>query len=105
MGYIRSTDWLAYTTVDFGATAATQFIARVASAAASGTTGQVEVHLDSVSGPMLGSFVISNTGGYQSWVTKTAKITRTTGKHAVYLVFTSASTGHFVNINWFDFAH
>ena len=77
----------------------------VASGAASGTTGVVEVHLDSVSLPAVGSFVISNTGGVQSWVTKTANITPTTGTHTVYLVFTSASTGHFVNINWFDFAH
>src|SRR5207248_1695425 len=38
IGYIRSTDWLGYDGVDFGATAATQFVARVASAAVDGTT-------------------------------------------------------------------
>jgi hypothetical protein len=105
LGYIRSTDWLGYASVNFGSTAATQFVARVASQAAAGVTGLVEVHLDSLTSPAVGSFTISNTGSYQSWVTKTANISPTTGAHTVYLVFTSASTGHFVNINWFDFAH
>src|SRR5206468_11190559 len=84
-------------------TAATQFVARVASGADSGTSGVVEVHLDSPSSAAVGSFVISNTGGMQSWVTRTVSISPTTGTHTVYLVFTSASTGHFVNINWFNF--
>jgi len=105
IGYIRSTDWLGYDSVNFGSTAVTQFVARVASNAASGTTGVVEVHLDSVSAPTVGSFVIANTGGYQSWVTVTTSISPTTGTHAVFLRFTSTSTGHFVNLNWFNFVH
>jgi hypothetical protein len=105
MGWIRSTDWLAYNSVDFGTPPATRFIARVASAALPGVTGTVEVHLDSYSAPAVASFVVNNTGGTQSWVTMTASMAPTSGVHLVYLVFNSATTGHFVNINWFTFAH
>src|SRR5207244_6117792 len=83
----------AYASVDFGATPATQFVARVASAAAGVTTGNVVVHVDGTSSQAVASPVIGNTGGYQSWVTRTTNISPTTGTHSVYLVFTSASTG------------
>jgi hypothetical protein len=105
IGYIRSGDWLGYASVNFGSTPATQFVARVASWAATGVTGTVEVHLDSATSSAVGLFTISSTGGYQNWVTMTTPISSTTGTHPVYLVFKSATTGHFVNINWFDFAH
>ena len=34
-----------------------------------------------------------------------SSISPTTGMHAVFLSFMSTSTGHFVNLNWFNFAH
>ncbi|MEU5043712.1 glycoside hydrolase family 16 protein [Streptomyces griseorubiginosus] len=98
-------DWALYQNVDFGSTGATQFVARVASGAAGGVSGLVEVRLDSPTATPVGSFSIANTGGWQSWRTVPANISRVTGTHTVYLTFTSGQPADFVNVNWFDFGH
>ncbi|MFE2151155.1 glycoside hydrolase family 16 protein [Streptomyces lavendulae] len=98
-------DWARYQGVDFGTTAATQFRARVASGAAGGVSGLVEVRLDSRTNPPIGSFAIADTGGWQSWRTVPANISGVTGVHDVYLTFTSGQPADFVNVNWFDFGH
>jgi hypothetical protein len=103
VGWIGNGDWLRYDRVDFGSDALTQFRARAASGAAGGVSGLVTVHLDSMSGPSIGSFAIANTGSWQSWVTVPANMTATTGTHTVYLEFVSGSDQDFVNINWFEF--
>jgi hypothetical protein len=98
--------WLAYEGVDFGSTGATQFIARVASGAAAGISGLVEVALDSATAASVGSFAIASTGGWQDWQTVPANITATpvTGTHTVYLVFSSGQPADFVNLHWFTFS-
>ena len=98
-------DWGLYQNVDFGSTGATQFVARVASGAAGGVSGLVEVRLDSPTATPVGSFSIANTGGWQSWRTVPANISRVTGTHSVYLTFTSGQPADFVNVNWFNFGH
>lgn len=82
-------DWAQYNGVNFGSTAATQFVARVASGASSGVSGLVEVRLDSRTNAPIGSFALANTGGWQSWRTVPANISGVTGTHTVYLTFTS----------------
>lgn len=104
VGWIANGDWLAYADVDFGSAGATQFKARVASGAASGVSGLVQVALDSPTAAPIGSFAIGNTGGWQTWETVPANISRVTGKHTVYLVFTSGQPADFVNVHWFTFA-
>ncbi len=98
-------DWALYKGVDFGAAPATQFYARVASGAAGGVSGLVEVRLDSPGNAPVGSFAVANTGGWQSWRTVPANISAVTGTHDVYLTFTSGQPADFVNVNWFDFGH
>ncbi|MFJ8605543.1 glycoside hydrolase family 16 protein [Streptomyces shenzhenensis] len=102
---IAGGDWAQYKGVNFGSTAATQFYARVASGAATGVSGLVEVRLDSRSNAPIGSFALANTGGWQSWRTVPANISAVTGTHDVYLTFTSGQPADFVNVNWFDFGH
>jgi hypothetical protein len=102
---IANGDWALYRGLDFGGTAARQFVARVASGAAGGVSGLVEVRLDSRSNPPIGSFAIANTGGWQSWRTVPANISGVTGVHDVYLTFTSGQPADFVNVNWFTFGH
>ncbi len=97
-------DWLQYNAVNFGSSGLGQFKARVASGATGGASGLVEVHLDSRTGPSIGSFAVGNTGGWQSWTTVPANITRTTGVHTLYLVFTSGQPAAYVSLNWFTFA-
>ncbi|WP_405905654.1 MULTISPECIES: glycoside hydrolase family 16 protein [unclassified Streptomyces] len=96
-------DWAQYNGVNFGSTAATQFVARVASGASSGVSGLVEVRLDSRTNAPIGSFAVGNTGGWQSWRTIPANISGVTGTHTVYLTFTSGQPADFVNVNWFNF--
>ncbi|TCC05054.1 glycoside hydrolase family 16 protein [Kribbella soli] len=98
-------DWALYRSIDFGSTPATQFVARVASGAAGGVSGLVEVRLDSRSNAPIGSFAIANTGGWQSWQSVPANISAVTGVHDVYLTFTSGQPADYVNLNWFTFTH
>ncbi len=103
VGGIAGGDWLRYDNVDFGATPATQFHARLASGAGYGISGLVEVRLDSLSNTPIGTLAIANTGGWQAWRTVPANISGVSGTHTVYLTFTSAQPADYVNINWFDF--
>ncbi|GKQ41871.1 glycoside hydrolase family 16 protein [Streptomyces sp. A012304] len=103
IGSLAGGDWVLFRGVNFGSTAATQFYGRVASGAASGVSGLVEVRLDSRSNAPVGSFSVGNTGGWQSWRTIPANITAVTGTHDVYLTFTSGQPSDFVNVNWFNF--
>jgi beta-glucanase (GH16 family) len=103
IGAVANGDWTLYRGVNFGSTPARQLVARVASGAASGVSGLVEVRLDSRSNPPIGSFAVGNTGGWQSWRTIPANISSVTGTHDVYLTFTSGQPADFVNVNWFHF--
>ncbi|MFI1761220.1 glycoside hydrolase family 16 protein [Streptomyces sp. NPDC020800] len=105
IGYLAGGDWALYKGVDFGSRPAGQFYARVASGAASGVSGLVEVRLDSRDSAPIGSFALAGTGGWQSWRTVPANIGPVTGTHDVYLTFTSGQPADFVNVNWFDFGH
>ena len=104
VGWISSGSWLQYDDVDFSSDACTQFIARVASGAAAGISGLVEVRLDSLSSAAIGSFAIASTGGWQDWETVPANIAATTGVHTVYLAFVSGQSADFVNVHWFTFS-
>ncbi|ADG87567.1 glycoside hydrolase family 16 protein [Thermobispora bispora] len=103
VGYIANGDWLRFDNVDFGSTPVTQFKARVASGAPEGISGLVQVRLDSLTAPPIGDFAIANTGGWQSWRTVPANISPVTGKHTVYITFSSGQPADFVNLNWFTF--
>jgi len=49
---------------------------------------------------------VSNTGGWQSWVSSTVTLSASaTGAHRVYLTFTGTAGQDFVNLNWFQFNH
>jgi beta-glucanase (GH16 family) len=102
---IGNGDWALYQGVDFSSSAAHQFVGRVASGAAGGVSGLVEVRLDSRSNAPIGSFAVGNTGGWQSWRSVPANISAVTGVHDVYLTFTSGQPSDFVNLNWFTFGH
>jgi hypothetical protein len=104
VGYIANGDWLAYSGVDFGTGGATQFQARVASGAASGVSGLVQVRLDSATAAPVGSFSIASTGGWQTWRTVPTSVSKVTGTHTVYLTFSSGQPADFVNVNWFTFS-
>ncbi|HWC80004.1 MAG TPA: carbohydrate-binding protein [Pseudonocardiaceae bacterium] len=94
--------WAEYPNINFGS-GMTQFYGRVASGVAAGVSGLVEVRLDSPTATPVGSFAVGGTGGWQSWKTIPANISKVTGTHTVYLTFTSGSGKPFVSLHWFDF--
>jgi len=104
VGYLASGDWLRFDNVDFGTTSPLTFSARAASGIAGGASGLVEVRLDGPGNPVLSSFAIANTGGWQTWRTVPSNIHPTTGRHQVYLTFWSGQPADFVNVNWFTFS-
>ena len=97
-------DYLEYPGINFG-TGSSQFDARVASGAAGGVSGLVEVVLDNPSNAPVGSFAVANTGGWSSWRTVPANITKVTGTHTVYLEFSSGASGDppYVSLHYFNF--
>jgi len=103
LGALRNGDWVQYNNINFGTTPARDFVARVASGAAGGVSGLVEVRLDSRSNPPIGSFALANTGGWQNWISVPGNVAATTGTHTVFLTFTSGQPNDFVNVNWFQF--
>ncbi|HEU4735031.1 MAG TPA: glycoside hydrolase family 3 N-terminal domain-containing protein [Kofleriaceae bacterium] len=102
VGFIAPGDWLAFPGMDFGGTAPARVTTRRASGATA--TGTVQFRIDSTTGPILASFNVSNTGGWQSWGSVTTNLsTSVTGVHTVFVTFTGPG-GDFVNLNWFQFA-
>ncbi|WP_240197532.1 glycoside hydrolase family 16 protein [Nonomuraea lactucae] len=105
VGAISNGDWLRFDGVNFGGQAASQIQVRVASGAAGGVSGLVQVRLDSPTAPPIGDFAVANTGGWQSWRTVPANISPVTGTHTVYLTFSSGQPADYVNVNWLTFAN
>ncbi|MET8099233.1 beta-1,3-glucanase family protein [Streptomyces sp. NPDC005236] len=104
VGYISNGDWLKFSSVDFGSASPAQFKARLASGAAAGISGAIQVRLDSTTGTKIAEIDFANNGGWQSWQTVPANtVASATGVHDVYLVF-SGSTSDFTNVNWFTFS-
>ncbi|WP_329611778.1 glycoside hydrolase family 64 protein [Kitasatospora herbaricolor] len=103
VGWLANGDWLKYSGVQFGSTGATRFSARVASGAGAGISGLVQVRLGSPTATPVGGFALASTGGWQTWRTVPADISRITGTQDVYLTFDSGQPADFVNLNWFSF--
>jgi Carbohydrate binding module (family 6)/Glycosyl hydrolases family 16 len=97
-------DYLEYSNINFGS-GSSQFDARVASGAAGGVSGLVEVVLDNPSNSPVGTFAVGNTGGWSTWKTVPANISKVTGTHNVYLVFVSGAGGNppYVSLHYFNF--
>lgn len=95
---IHNGDYCVYYDVDFG-NGANGFQARVASL---NSGGSIEVRLDSPTGTLVGTCIVTTTSSWQNWVTKTTTVTGASGVHDVYLVFKGGS-GYLFNVNWFTF--
>ncbi len=94
---IQAGEWSAYNNFNLGGVNA--FVARVASASAG---GNIEVHLDSPVGTLIGTCVVPGTGGGQAYVNAYCNITATNGTHTVYLVY-SGGAGDLFSVEYFGF--
>jgi arabinoxylan arabinofuranohydrolase len=95
---IHNGDYIKVKGVNFGI-GADSFIARVSSAT---SAGSIELHLDTLPGPLVGTCAVSGTGSWQTWTTKSCTVSNATGVHNLYLKFTGGS-GLLFNFNWWKF--
>ncbi len=95
---IESGDWVRFNTLDFGVGAGVVEL-RVASATNGGT---IEIRLDRVDGPLVGTCEVGNTGGWQSWITQTCELREVKGRHDVVFRFVGGS-GYLLNMNEWKF--
>ena len=83
LGYINSNDYVAYYNFDFE-TGPDTFEAECSSA---WTGGNIELHLDSLSGPLVGLCTNTPTGGWDVYMTFSCTVSHFNGVHKLYLVF------------------
>jgi arabinoxylan arabinofuranohydrolase len=96
---IHNGDLIKVKGVNFGVNGAKQFDARLASGA---NGGSIEIHLDTTTGPLVGTCTVAGTGGWQNWETKSCSVSGATGVHNVYFMFTGGN-GMLFNFNWWKF--
>jgi arabinoxylan arabinofuranohydrolase len=96
---IDNGDWIRVRGVDFGAGAGS-FLARVAS---TNTGGSIELRLDSLTGTLVGTCVVPNTGGAQTWTTAICAVNGASGVHDLYLIFEGSAGSDLFNVNWWQF--
>lgn len=95
---IENGDYIKVKGVDFGS-GASGFTASVASAT---NGGKIELHLDSVTGPVVGTVTVPSTNGWQDWIEVTGNVSGATGKHDLFLRFTGGD-GYLFNVDWWRF--
>jgi len=94
---IENGDWTAYSNVNL--TGVNSFVARVAGASFG---GNIEIHLDSPGGTLIGTCPVAATGGWQTYANAYCKITGASGTHTVYLVYAGGG-GSLFNVQYFGF--
>ncbi len=99
---ILNGNWIMLRGVDFTSAGATNFTARIASA---GPGGNIELHLDSLAGTLIGTCPVPATGGWQTWANASCGVTYASAKgvHDLYLKFTGATPTNLFNFNSWQF--
>lgn len=96
---IHDGDYVMYKGFDFDSGVAA-FKARIAA----NSKGTIEVHLDSVTGPLMGTVNFLPTGGWQNWADAATNVDNSLATvRDVYLVFHGESKGSLVNISQWVF--
>ncbi len=95
---IHNGDYIKVKGVNFGS-GANLFMARVASGSSG---GNIELRLDTLTGPIIGTCAVTGTGGWQTWATRSCTVSGASGIHNLYLKFTGGS-GTLFNFNWWKF--
>ena len=99
---IHNGDYIKLQNVDFGTAWPTSFTARVASGLRG---GQIELHLDSIRGKLLGTLSVPGTGGWEQWQSLTTDLTPLTSpvaNHDLYLVFKGRKGPKLFNFDWWE---
>jgi hypothetical protein len=100
---VHNGDYIKLQAVDFAGKAPKRFTARVASGLRG---GQIEVHIDSIRGQMLGRLEVPATGGWEQWQTLSANLEAASLPSQtvdLYLVFTGRKGPKLFNFDWWKF--
>ncbi len=97
LAFISDGAWAQYPKMDF--TGKTGFEARVSSGAKG---GRIEVHLDSLDGPMACSVKVPRTGDWQRWTDVSASLGDISGEHSIFMSFHGPGGGYILNVQRFQ---
>ncbi|SEK92936.1 Carbohydrate binding domain-containing protein [Ruminococcus sp. YRD2003] len=97
IGSIKNGSYIKVAGVDFGQ-GAEKF---TACAAANGSGGTIELHLDKKDGPKIGECAVTGTGGWQNWQEFSCDVSAE-GEHDLYFVFTGGND-YLMNFDWWQF--
>jgi len=95
---IKNESYIKVRGADFGK-GAKKFEAETASAS---NGGQIEIHLDSLKGTLVGICPVKNSGGWQTWAKQSCTVKKVKGVHDIYFVF-KGGDGQLFNFNWWKF--
>jgi hypothetical protein len=98
LGYIENGDYAVYKGLNFDEGAYTF----IANATALHDGGLIELHIDSLNGPVIGTCRVTGTESWEAWRDFSCDIEPISGIHDLYLVF-RGNTGYLFNINFFQF--
>jgi beta-xylosidase len=95
---IENEDYIKVRSVDF-AKGAKLFEANIASGSKGGI---IEIHLDSLSGTLLGVCLVKNSSGWQNWTIQSCNVKTEKGIHDLYFLF-KGGQGNLFNFKWWKF--
>lgn len=101
VGWLANGDWMRYDGVDLGGPGTVTATVRVAAATDDG--GTVELRTGAPDGPLLASYTVTRTGGWQKWTSLSATGASQGGSQSVFLLLKANHRWDFVNVNWIAF--
>ena len=96
IGFIENNAWAEFPKMNFDGK--TEFEARVS---AYGDGGKIEVHLDSLDGPVACTLTVPHTGGWQNWTNVSAPLENISGEHSIFMRFLGGG-GYILNVERFQ---
>jgi hypothetical protein len=97
LGWVMQGNWVRYEQVDFG----TRTDVMEIRAASASEGGLIELRLNTPEGELLGTCPVTDTGGWQSWVSHTTPIKPVSGVKTLCLAFKSAKPSALNSQLWF----
>jgi hypothetical protein len=88
--------------VDFGQAGAKAFVASVANGRPGGA---IELRLDRVDGPVIGTVQVGTTGATGQWRERTATVSAATGVRDLFLVFKGSGDNAMFDFDYWRFEH
>lgn len=95
---ISNGDYIKVRNVDFGK-GAKKF---EAATAAISDGGSIEIHLDNLTGTLLGTCTVKKSGDLQNWMLQSCTTQKVSGEHDIYFIF-KGGEGNLFNFDWWRF--